>query len=231
MADGAEEGHAGAGAPAITAEELLEAIKAVKAENPEFGIKRVWTTLKEKGMVVSENRVKKIMKENGLTEEGPAGTADPAEGGGKKKGKDKDKDSAAFAAWCDKVLADSAHLVEGGSEATRMAIPPEFRNYEFSGPLRPAYVTKQVQIPEGIGIPRPDYADTSDPVSEKEMRGNSSVDCKQGDDIEGMRLAGRLGREVIDIAGRFLKVGVTGDQIGRNSEKSTPYSNVIYELG
>jgi hypothetical protein len=40
------------------------------------------------------------------------------------------------------------------------------------------------------------------------MRGNHSVDCKEGDDAEGMRLAGRLGREVIDTAGRFLKVEV-----------------------
>lgn len=30
-----------------------------------------------------------------------------------------------------------------------------------------------------------------------------------------MRLAGRLGREVLDIAARFLRVGVTGDEIDR----------------
>ncbi len=37
------------------------------------------------------------------------------------------------------------------------------------------------------------------------MRGNQAVDCKTGDDAEGMRLAGRLAREVCDIGGRFSK--------------------------
>eukprot|EP00802_Teleaulax_amphioxeia_P012277 Tamp_12316.p1 GENE.Tamp_12316~~Tamp_12316.p1 ORF type:complete len:459 (+),score=128.28 Tamp_12316:3-1379(+) len=229
--DAAAAADAGAAAPGgeqLTADKLLEAIKTIKAENPDFGIKRVWTTLKEgQGLEVSEKRVKKIMQENGLTEGGAGGAAEPAAEGGEltaeqqkkkkasQKQKEKAKDKAAFNAWCDKVLADSAHLVEGMSQEKLLAIPPEFRNYDFTGPLRPAYVTKQAQIPEGIGVPRPDYADTSDPVSEKLMRGNSSVDCKEGDDVEGMRLAGRLGREVIDVAGRFLKVGVTGDQIDR----------------
>ena len=52
----------------ISAERLLNAIRAIKAENPDFGIKRVWTTLTEKqGMVVSEKRVKKFMQDNGFT--------------------------------------------------------------------------------------------------------------------------------------------------------------------
>jgi hypothetical protein len=51
-----------------TAEELLQAAKDVKAKNPDFGVKRVWTVLKEKGWVVSEARVKKVMQENGLSE-------------------------------------------------------------------------------------------------------------------------------------------------------------------
>ena len=36
----------------VSAEALLDAIKEIKVQNPEFGIKRVWTTLKEKGMQV-----------------------------------------------------------------------------------------------------------------------------------------------------------------------------------
>ena len=51
-----------------TAEELLEAARDAKSQNPDFGVKRVWTLLKEKGWVVSEARVKKIMQENGLSE-------------------------------------------------------------------------------------------------------------------------------------------------------------------
>ena len=58
----------------VSAERLLNAIRAIKAENPDFGIKRVWTTLTEKqGMVVSEKRVKKFMQDNGFTNAEGAG--------------------------------------------------------------------------------------------------------------------------------------------------------------
>ena len=73
------------------------------------------------------------------------------------------------------MLADSSHLTAGMSDADKLKMPYEFTNYEFSGPLRPAFVTKQATVPEGSGIPKPDYAETSDPVSEREMRGNHSV--------------------------------------------------------
>jgi len=84
--DAAAAADAGAAAPGgeqLTADKLLEAIKTIKAENPDFGIKRVWTTLKEgQGLEVSEKRVKKIMQENGLTEGGAGGAAEPAAEGG-----------------------------------------------------------------------------------------------------------------------------------------------------
>ena len=181
-------------APEVSAEALLEAIKDVKQENPDFGIKRVWTTLKEKGMEVSEKRVKKFMQEHGLTESS-GGSEAAAEGGdgtemtseerkkksANKKQKEKAKDKAAFEEWCQKALAESSHLVDGISPEKRLKMPYEFTNYEFTGalfagerarlplsvfarltsqtlstgPLRPAYVTKQVTVPEGI--PKPDY--------------------------------------------------------------------------
>jgi hypothetical protein len=63
-----------------TAEELLQAAKDAKAQNPDFGVKRVWTLLKEKGWVVSEARVKKVMQESGLSESSaPNGTANGSE--------------------------------------------------------------------------------------------------------------------------------------------------------
>mmetsp|Transcript_51905 Transcript_51905/g.105681 ORF Transcript_51905/g.105681 Transcript_51905/m.105681 type:complete len:461 (-) Transcript_51905:300-1682(-) len=230
-ADNAEAAVAGGGGVNPSAEELSEAIKSIKVEFPDYGIKRVWTTLKEQnGWEVSEKRVKKFMQESGLTaaeggEAGAAGGGDAAEGGGeedkkksknkqqKEKQKEKQREKAAFDEWCQKVLAESAFLVEGISEEQKMKQPPEFTNYEFSGSLRPAFVTKQVTVPPHI--PKPDYADSSVPHSEVSARGTHTVDCKTGDDIEGMRLAGRLGREVLDIAARFVKVGVTGDEVDR----------------
>lgn len=49
------------GAYQPSAEELTEAIKNAKATYPDYGIKRIWTFLKEeKKWDVSEKRVKKV---------------------------------------------------------------------------------------------------------------------------------------------------------------------------
>jgi hypothetical protein len=68
-----------------TAEELVQAAKDAKTQNPDFGVKRVWTLLKEKGWVVSEQRVKKVMQENGLSENTSANTNGTANGSDKDK--------------------------------------------------------------------------------------------------------------------------------------------------
>lgn len=164
------------------------------------------------------------MQDNGLTDGSAGGNEAGAEGeegeegkrkksASNKKQKAKAKDHAEFDAWCKKVLADSAYLLDGVSDEKKMAMPIEFRGYDFSGSLRPAFVTPQVKAPPGV--PKPDYSETSIPTSEVEARGSHTVDCKQGDDVEGMLLACRYGREVLDVAARFLKVGVTGDELDR----------------
>jgi hypothetical protein len=44
-----------------TAEELTQAIKDTKTAHPDYGIKRIWTFLKEeKQWLVSEKRVKQV---------------------------------------------------------------------------------------------------------------------------------------------------------------------------
>ena len=68
-----------------TAEELLQAARDAKTQNPDFGVKRIWTLLKEKGWVVSEQRVKKIMQENGLSENNSANGAAVPNGNEKEK--------------------------------------------------------------------------------------------------------------------------------------------------
>eukprot|EP00290_Baffinella_frigidus_P009034 CAMPEP_0180132334 /NCGR_PEP_ID=MMETSP0986-20121125/8923_1 /TAXON_ID=697907 /ORGANISM="non described non described, Strain CCMP2293" /LENGTH=455 /DNA_ID=CAMNT_0022072321 /DNA_START=28 /DNA_END=1395 /DNA_ORIENTATION=+ len=73
------------------AEELLAAVKEVKGANPEYGIKRIWTFLKdEKKWSVSEKRVKTLMQENNLVEASGGDASAPAgDAEGKKKGKKK----------------------------------------------------------------------------------------------------------------------------------------------
>jgi hypothetical protein len=59
-----------------TPEDLVHAAREAKSQNPEFGVKRIWGLMKEKGWVVSEQRVKKVMQEIGLTESSSANGSD-----------------------------------------------------------------------------------------------------------------------------------------------------------
>jgi methionyl aminopeptidase len=87
--------------------------------------------------------------------------------------------------------------------------------YRYTGTLRPYPVTSKREVPESIG--RPDYADSSKgtPLSELALRGSTSIKVLNEDEIEGMRVAGRLGREVLDEAVNAIDVGVTTEEIDR----------------
>ena len=102
----------------ISAEGLLNAIRAIKAENPDFGIKRVWTTLTEKqGMVVSEKRVKKFMQDNGCT------NAEGASGGeGREPTAEQQKRNAREKQSSKTVNADSGKKASGSGSTKSKSI-------------------------------------------------------------------------------------------------------------
>ncbi|CAB4012428.1 methionine aminopeptidase 1 [Paramuricea clavata] len=85
--------------------------------------------------------------------------------------------------------------------------------YRFSGQLRPARQSSQREVPAHIEYP--DYAETGSPISELELRGNTMIKILNDEEIKGMSLACKLGREVLDEAAKVVKVGVTTDEIDR----------------
>ncbi|KAM7362655.1 methionine aminopeptidase 1 [Cochliomyia hominivorax] len=87
--------------------------------------------------------------------------------------------------------------------------------YRFTGSLRPYEKTPKRFVPENIE--RPDYADHPHgrAASEEAMRGNTSIKVLDDDEIEAMRVAGRLGRECLDEAAKAVEVGVTTDELDR----------------
>ncbi|KAJ1372447.1 Methionine aminopeptidase 1 [Parelaphostrongylus tenuis] len=88
-------------------------------------------------------------------------------------------------------------------------------NYRFTGPLRPAVVTPRRTVPPSI--PRPDYAVHPEGVSFEERQAKKSKEVKVLDDeeIAGLRVSCRLGREVLDEAAKACAPGVTTDEIDR----------------
>lgn len=52
-------------------------------------------------------------------------------------------------------------------------------------------------------------------MSEEQLRGNTTIKVLDDEEIEGMRVSTRLGREVLDVAASVCDVGVTTDEIDR----------------
>ncbi|XP_033644490.1 methionine aminopeptidase 1-like [Asterias rubens] len=92
--------------------------------------------------------------------------------------------------------------------------------YMFTGKLRPHPLSQPRTVPDHIG--RPDYADHSEgyPASEMAVKGSTQIKCLPAEDIEGLRVACRLGREVLDIAAAMVKPGVTTDDIDEAVHKA-----------
>ena len=87
-------------------------------------------------------------------------------------------------------------------------VPPAFK---WTGPLRPHYVTPMRSVPPSIALP--DWAHTGIPASEDKVRHSTVVEIQTPEQIARMREACRIGREVLDLAGRAVKPGVTTEAI------------------
>ncbi|KAJ1950811.1 Methionine aminopeptidase 1 [Linderina pennispora] len=96
-----------------------------------------------------------------------------------------------------------------------------FPSYPYTGTIRPEYpLSPRRAVP--ADIPRPDYADASGGVSRLEQSyGNAQISVLTEAETATMRHVCRLGREVLDIAARAVKVGVTTDEIDRVVHEAT----------
>lgn len=88
-------------------------------------------------------------------------------------------------------------------------------SYHYSGKLRPYPTIPKRDVPRSIG--RPDYADHPEglPLSEQAVRGSAQIKILDDEEIEGMRVACKLGREVLDEGAKACDVGVTTAEIDR----------------
>ena len=93
-------------------------------------------------------------------------------------------------------------------------MPTEFLGFQFAGPLRPYQKTPQKVV--GDSIKKPDYATHVQGISLEEYndkRSNASIRLYSPKEIDGIREACRIGREVLDAAAAIIKAGVTCDEI------------------
>lgn len=87
-----------------------------------------------------------------------------------------------------------------------------FSTFSYTGPLRPVYpLSPRRSVP--ASIQHPDYAKDGIPRSEQVFVGRNKITILDKQQQEGMRKVCRLAREVLDIAAREAKPGVTTDYI------------------
>jgi len=75
-------------------------------------------------------------------------------------------------------------------------------------------------------IPRPDYAEDGNPKSERKFLGRNNITVLDKKQQEGMRKVCRLAREVLDIAAREVRPGVTTDYLDEVVHKACIERNV-----
>jgi methionyl aminopeptidase len=116
---------------------------------------------------------------------------------------------------CSKLLhkAAQAYLAQASAAAGKSVKAGQtFDGFKFTGKLRPAEVSPRLPVKEGIR--KPDYAVTGVPVSET-AKGAEIIVVHKPDEVEAMRRACAIGREVLDIASAAVRPGVTGDEIDK----------------
>jgi methionyl aminopeptidase len=125
------------------------------------------------------------------------------------------------------VILDGVACLPTADSSIKLSLPTWARSYSFTGPLRPCLYSPQRTVTKPT-VKLPDYATHPQGVSESEQwdrryNGNNSNairiytedELKTVDDPTGLRHACAMGREVLDLAGKALRVGVTTDEIDR----------------
>ena len=154
--------------------------------------------------------------------------------------------------WCsqkgqfpkaDKVCKQGSHKVlhKSSSNPLRSLLAPKivskpdpatghynpFPTFPFTGPLRPVYpLSPKREVP--ASIPPPDYAKDGIPKSEQVFVGRNKISILDEKEIKGMRKVCKLAREVLDIAARAAKPGITSDYIDEVVHKACLERKVGY---
>mmetsp|Transcript_19230 Transcript_19230/g.46435 ORF Transcript_19230/g.46435 Transcript_19230/m.46435 type:complete len:441 (-) Transcript_19230:140-1462(-) len=112
-----------------------------------------------------------------------------------------------------KASSGSKGFGGAGSASSSTTLDPIFARFPFAGSIRPGQQSPQ-RVVASPDVVLPDYA-----LDGRPKKGASSpllpwvIEVKTPVEIEKMRAAGKLAREILDLAGRTAQVGVTTDEI------------------
>jgi len=102
--------------------------------------------------------------------------------------------------------------IQENNEYSWLTYRPEFRGFTFSGSLRPSSLSERRVVPDHIG--KPDYALDGIPHSEVDRK-NGPIVVHTPEQIEKIRYVCKLTSEILSLAGKVARPGVTTDEIDR----------------
>jgi methionyl aminopeptidase len=91
--------------------------------------------------------------------------------------------------------------------------------FTYTGSLRPHWVSPMRSVPPHIK--KPEYYATGQPVSEINDRNSAKLYINSPAEIAGIKAACKIGRDVLDMAGRMVRPGVTTEEIDRAVHEMT----------
>ncbi|CAK4620641.1 hypothetical protein LEN26_007236 [Aphanomyces euteiches] len=94
---------------------------------------------------------------------------------------------------------------------TAPAIEDKFNGFNFTSALRPGTISPVRSVPEHIQ--RPEYWRSGVPVNEQQAYKIGKIPVYTAEEIEGIRKVCKLGREILDLAGRAIRIGMTTDEL------------------
>eukprot|EP00795_Rhopilema_esculentum_P008636 gene8636-14651_t len=96
-----------------------------------------------------------------------------------------------------------------------------YPGYIYTGKLRPFPKSAKRTVPSHIQ--KPDYADDPEgyPASEMSVKRSTSIQVLSPEDLKSMKEVCKLAREVLDIAAKAVRVGITTDEIDRIVHEAT----------
>jgi hypothetical protein len=100
----------------------------------------------------------------------------------------------------------------GGSPSASSGSHPLMDRFPYAGVIRPGVQSKQ-KVVSVESILKPDYAETGLPSRIDKPMFPWMIEVKTAEEIDKMRAAGSLARDILDLAGRAVQVGVTTDEI------------------
>mmetsp|Transcript_37700 Transcript_37700/g.82610 ORF Transcript_37700/g.82610 Transcript_37700/m.82610 type:complete len:447 (+) Transcript_37700:137-1477(+) len=99
----------------------------------------------------------------------------------------------------------------GAATVLSSVLPKSMTSFQYAGSVLPGVQSPQ-RVVTDPKIMKPDYSDDGIPKNRPQML-PWVIEQKTPEEIAKMRAAGRVAREVLDIAGRMVKAGINTDEI------------------